>query len=246
MSGGWGVVSRILIADDSTIARRNLKTILQKAGHLVVAEAENGMQAYQLYSLLKPELVTMDITMPVMDGVAAVRKITSEFPDANIIVITALDQKPMIVKAIEAGARHYILKPFQPEKVIAAVNLAVGNLPGKAQAPARGQGGSAANSAEDTEPFKIKNRNGAFVVNISQYFVSEHLPLLTAKTTPLLQAKPLRMIFDFGSTEIRDTSLMLPLAQLILSVKDAGGLVLARTSNQRLASFLSKQGINID
>ncbi|MGE5390939.1 MAG: response regulator [Deltaproteobacteria bacterium] len=239
-------MSRILIVDDSTIARRNLKTILQKAGHTVVAEADNGMQAVREYSLHKPDLVTMDITMPVMDGVAAVRKITEEFPDANIIVISAIDQKPMIMKAVEAGAKHYILKPFQPEKVLAAVNLVTGNLPGKAQAAIMGHRGFAAASVQDTEPFRIENRNGAFIVNISQYFVSDHVPLLVDKTNPLLQAKPLRMIFDFGNTEIKDTSLMPLLSQLISSVKDAGGLVLAKTSDQRLANFLESQGINVN
>lgn len=239
-------MSKILIVDDSTIARRNLKTVLQKAGHTIVAEAENGMQAFREYTTHMPDVVTMDITMPVMDGVASVRQITGEFPDAKIIVISAIDQKPMIMKALEAGAKHYILKPFLPEKLIAAISLVSGDLPGKSPAAVMGQRGSAAGSAESMDPFRIDNRNGAFVVSISQYFVSDHFPLLIDKTNPLLQAKPLRMIFDFGSTEIKDNTLMPRLAQLISGVKEAGGLVLAKTSDQRLATFLENQGIAVN
>jgi len=237
-------MSKILIVDDSAIARRNLKTILLKAGHTIIAEADNGMQAYREYTMHKPDLVTMDITMPVMDGVSAVRKIVSEFPDANIIVISAIDQKPMVMKALEAGAKHYILKPFMPEKVIAAVNLLLGNIPGRAAFA--WQGASAAAEPQDTEPFKIENRNGAYVVSISQYFVTDHLPVLVSRTNPLLEIKPLRMIFDFGNIEIRDTTLVPRLAQLITAVKDAGGMVLAKTCDQRFATFLGSQGIDVN
>ena len=240
-------MSRILVVDDSAIARRNLKTILIKAGHNIVSEADNGMQACREYSMHQPDLVTMDITMPIMDGVAAVKKIIGDFPDAKIIVISAIDQKAMVMKAVEAGARHYIIKPFMPEKVIAAVNLVLGNLPGKAQAAFGYQPVSnLAGTPPDTEPFRIENRNGAYIISISQYFVSDHLPVLVSKTNPLLQAKPLRMIFDFGNIEIKDSTLISRLAQLITAVKEAGGLVLAKTSDQKIANFLGSQGIDVN
>lgn len=238
-------MARILVVDDSAIARRNLNTILLKAGHTIVSEADNGMQAYREYSMHHPDLVTMDITMPIMDGVAAVQKIISDFPDARIIVISAIDQRAMVMKAVEAGARHYILKPFLPEKVIAAVNLVLGKVPGQAQAAVGYETGSIGPKA-DTEPFRIENRNGAYIVSISQYFVSDHIPVLVSKTNPLLQAQPLRMIFDFGNTEIKDAALVPRLAQLIASVKDAGGLVLAKTDDQRFANFLGSQGIDVN
>ena len=240
-------MSRILVVDDSAIARRNLMTILTKAGHNIVSEADNGMQGYREYTMHKPDLVTMDITMPIMDGVAAVQKIVGDFPDAKIIVISAIDQKPMVMKAVAAGAKHYILKPFLPEKVIAAVNLVLGNMPGRAQAAASyNTGFGSVASVQDTEPFRIENRNGAFIVNISQYFVSDHLPILVSKTNPLLESKPLRMIFDFGNIEIKDSSLGSRLAQLICAVRDAGGLVLAKTSDQRFANYLASQGIDVN
>ena len=111
-------MAKILIVDDSKIVRRNLKTILSKAGHEIIAEAENGMQAYHEYEKYKPDLVTMDITMPLLDGVRAVKKIMTSHPEARIIMVSAIDQKNMVIAAIQNGAKHYILKPFDPDKVI--------------------------------------------------------------------------------------------------------------------------------
>jgi two-component system chemotaxis response regulator CheY len=114
-------MANILIADDSIIMRKNLKSIFTRAGHNIAAEASNGQQAYALYEKCIPDIVTMDITMPVMDGIEAVKKITGSFPDAKIIVISALDQKRMVLEALECGAKYYIIKPVTEEKVINAL-----------------------------------------------------------------------------------------------------------------------------
>ena len=128
-------MARILIVDDSSIVRRNLKTILTRAGHEIIAEAENGMQAYNEYAKNTPDLVTMDITMPLLDGVRAVKKIITADPDAKIIMVSAIDQKNMVIAAIQMGAKHYILKPFDPVKVIAAVNAVLDTKSGGEQPP---------------------------------------------------------------------------------------------------------------
>lgn len=239
-------MSRILIVDDSAIARRNLSSILLKAGHTIVSEAENGLRGYQEYGLHQPDLVTMDITMPVMDGVTAVSKIIGNYPDARIIMISAIDQKAMVMKAIAAGAKNYIIKPFHAEKVIAAVNLVLGKIPGQAAASGYHSSMSPSNSPVSTEPFRIENRNGAYIISISSYFVSDHLPVLISKLNPLLAAQPLRMIFDFGATEIKDTTLIARLAQIIVTVKQNGGLVLAKTTDNKIANQLTSQGIDVN
>jgi len=128
-------MAKILIVDDSKMVRRNLKTILSTAGHEIIAEAENGMQAYHEYAKYNPDLVTMDITMPLMDGVRAVKKIMTTYPEARIIMVSAIDQKNMVLAAIQNGAKHYILKPFDPDKVIAAVNAVLDNKSGGEQSP---------------------------------------------------------------------------------------------------------------
>src|SRR6056297_3033789 len=112
---------KILIADDSILMRRNLKSILKQLGYNVIAEATNGQEAVELYKRLKPDVMTMDISMPVMDGIEAVNQIVQLYPDANIIMISALNQKEMVFKAIERGAKYYIIKPFKIDMVSKAL-----------------------------------------------------------------------------------------------------------------------------
>ncbi|WML52185.1 response regulator [Neobacillus sp. PS3-12] len=115
-------MARILIVDDAKFMRLTLNNILKKAEHEVVAEADNGLKAVNLYRELQPDLVTMDITMPEMDGIEAVKKIKSEFPDAKIIMCSAMGQQKMVVEAIEAGAKDFLVKPFDEHRVIDAIN----------------------------------------------------------------------------------------------------------------------------
>ena len=102
-----------------------MKNILEKAGYEVVGEAENGSEAVQKYKDLDPDLVTMDITMPEMDGIEAVKKIREIDSDANIIMCSAMGQQSMVVEAIEAGAKDFIVKPFDDDRVIEAVEKAM-------------------------------------------------------------------------------------------------------------------------
>ena len=116
---------RILIVDDAAFMRMMIKDILTKNGYEVVGEAENGAVAVEKYKDLKPDLVTMDITMPDMDGIAAVREIKSVDSAAKIIMCSTMGQQAMVIDAIQAGAKDFIVKPFQPERVIEAVSKAI-------------------------------------------------------------------------------------------------------------------------
>lgn len=117
---------RILVVDDAAFMRMMIKDILTKHGYEVVGEAENGQKAVQLYKELKPDLVTMDITMPEMDGIAAVREIKKLDSGAKVIMCSAMGQQMMVMEAIQAGARDFIVKPFQQERVIQAIEKALG------------------------------------------------------------------------------------------------------------------------
>lgn len=110
-------MARVLICDDSMFMRMMIKKVLLDQGHAVVAEAENGVQAVRQYKLHKPDLTTMDITMPVMEGIQAVQKICEEDPNAKIIMVTAIGQKAIMTEAIEAGASGFLIKPFEPSQV---------------------------------------------------------------------------------------------------------------------------------
>ncbi|MFZ4504623.1 MAG: response regulator [Methylovulum sp.] len=107
----------IMVVDDSLLAMRKMEALLLKLGHNVRATAATGSDAIHKYRLEMPDVVTMDITMPEMDGIEATRRIIVEFPDAKIIMVTSHGQEDMVRQAIKAGARGYILKPVDPEKL---------------------------------------------------------------------------------------------------------------------------------
>lgn len=115
-------MARILICDDSAFMRMMLRNLLVENGHEVVDEAGDGRKAVQLYRQHKPDLTTMDITMPVMDGIQAVQLIRGEDPTARIIMVTAIGQKAVITDAIKAGASGFLVKPFEPKEVIAVID----------------------------------------------------------------------------------------------------------------------------
>ncbi len=116
---------RVLIVDDAAFMRMMIKDILTKNGYEVVGEAENGQVAVEKYRDLQPDLVTMDISMPEMDGITAVKEIKSFDASAKIIMCSAMGQQAMVIDAIQAGAKDFIVKPFQPERVLEAVSKAL-------------------------------------------------------------------------------------------------------------------------
>ncbi len=116
----------ILIVDDAAFMRMMIKDILTKNGYVVAGEAENGAKAVEKYVELNPDLVIMDITMPEVDGIQAVRDIKKIDPNANIIMCSAMGQQAMVIEAIQAGAKDFIVKPFQADRVIEAIKKVLG------------------------------------------------------------------------------------------------------------------------
>ena len=114
-------MARILVVDDAKFMRMILSNILMKAHHIIIGEAENGKQAIELYREYRPDIVTMDITMPEMGGLEAVKEIKKEFPEAKIIICSAMGQQKKVVEAIEAGAKDFIVKPFDELRVTEAI-----------------------------------------------------------------------------------------------------------------------------
>ena len=120
------MAKNILICDDAAFMRMMIKDILTKNGYNVVGEAENGARAVEKYNELKPDLALMDITMPEMDGIQALKKIKETDPSALVIMCSAMGQQAMVIESIQAGAKDFIVKPFQADRVIEAVKKVVG------------------------------------------------------------------------------------------------------------------------
>lgn len=120
------MTKRILVVDDAAFMRMMIKDILTKNGYEVVAEAADGLQAIEQYKEHKPDLVTMDITMPEMDGIHSLKEIKKVNPNAKVIMCSAMGQQAMVIDAIQAGAKDFIVKPFQADRVIEAISKTLG------------------------------------------------------------------------------------------------------------------------
>lgn len=120
------MAKNILICDDAAFMRMMIKDILTKNGYTVAGEAENGAKAVEKYAELKPDLVLMDITMPEMDGIQALKKIKAADAGASVIMCSAMGQQAMVIESIQSGAKDFIVKPFQADRVLEAVRKVVG------------------------------------------------------------------------------------------------------------------------
>jgi len=118
---------KVMFVDDSSFMRSLLKGIILKEPFELAGEASSGKEAVEMYRKTKPDLVTMDIVMPEMNGIDAVKEIRSIDPDARIIMVSAMGQQGMVIDAIQAGARDFIIKPFQPPRIQEALKRVTGN-----------------------------------------------------------------------------------------------------------------------
>lgn len=226
-------MAKILIVDDSVIMRRNLKSMLVQSGHTIVGEASDGVEAYREFGRLLPDLVTMDITMPVMNGIDAVKKILATYPDAKIIMISALDQRNMVFEAIQNGAKHYILKPVTVEKILETINevLKIKTVDETTSSEA---------VIEKNAPLEIENKNGNFLVRIRSDIESDKLDELQRAVQGFLYIKPLRVVFDFGGIGLLKEELLLPILGMMRQLHDAGGSVKALSNNHSFIESLKE------
>ena len=114
-------MARVLIADDASFMRQMIREIIEPEGHEVVGEATNGIEAVELFQELHPDIVTMDIVMPKRSGIDAVKIILAQQPTAKVVMCSALGQETLVMEALQAGARDFIVKPFKPDSVIATL-----------------------------------------------------------------------------------------------------------------------------
>lgn len=115
-------MARVLVVDDAAFIRKVVGDALTGSGHEVIGEAGDGVEAVEQFQQLRPDAVTLDITMPEMDGLSALREIIAIDPKARVVMCSALGQESKVLEAVKAGAKDFVVKPFQPERVVAAIN----------------------------------------------------------------------------------------------------------------------------
>lgn len=231
-------MANILIVDDSSVMRKNLTSILTKAGHEIIGHASNGKQAISMYFEKKPDLVTMDISMPVMRGVEAVERIIQKDPEARIIVISALNQKQMVFQALNNGAKHYIIKPIDTDKVLSIVNEVLEE--------------SYSDSSEDVNStqlfnentksgFHINNKEGKFYVTFNEHYDFKDQTALNTAIQGLMFIKPLHVIFDFNNDIHLQEELLGPIIKLGSKIQEIGGTLEIKATSEELRTRFSKE-----
>ena len=119
-------MARVLVVDDAAFMRKMVSDALAKGGHEVIGEASNGVEAVERYKELAPEVTTLDITMPEKDGISALQDILALDPSARVVMCSALGQESKVLEAIKSGAKDFVVKPFQPSRVLEAVQRVLG------------------------------------------------------------------------------------------------------------------------
>jgi YesN/AraC family two-component response regulator len=227
-------MAKILIVDDSTVMRKNLYSIFSRNGHEVVGEAVDGRQAILLYSNLKPDLVTMDITMPKMSGVDAVSEIIKKDSNAKIIMISALNQKQMVFEALKNGAKHYIIKPIDPNTLLGVVNEV---LKDDSQVVEEKK-----EDIVDDEPgFKIDNKEGKFIVAFNEHLGTKDLSNLDIAIKGLLFIKPLNIVFDFGILQDIHEELVQSIIKLGESIEKSDGNVEYKSESEKNGNIIRQE-----
>lgn len=227
-------MASILIVDDSLIMRRNLRTILERNGHEVIAEATNGEDAVRLFELHHPDLVTMDITMPILNGIEAVKQITSIYAIASIIVISAFDQRSMLFEAMENGAKHYIIKPITEAKLLQAVKSTLESVAFHDQklqtnhfsdtlnhTPNSNQPVTLSSGRSDT--LSVVNQDGRFMILFPKPLLPEHMNACRVALQGLIFIRPLLLTIDFQSIDVIQPWAIQAIQEISESIRQAEG-----------------------
>lgn len=243
-------MARVLIVDDSAVARKKLIEIMQELGHKVVAEAANGAQAFAEYVKHKPDVVTMDMTMEGISGAETISKIIAGYPEARIIVISAIEERPVILDSLERGARHFIIKPITASKVAEVVGNVlnqkldyqkhlelVRRLTGTAGPDER------LKTAGEVRlpPYQIFRDGKVVQIAIYPALSPVSCQSLLIELQEHLEEEP-RLLLNFGATASLKKEVLAVLDRLVQAIETKGGIVKGIAHDLEFTEDLAGQG----
>jgi len=244
-----GSMARILIVDDTLVMRMNLKKLLEENGHTVVGEAPDGKKAIIMYEKLKPDIVTLDITMPEMNGIDALQEIKKRDDSARVVMISALSQKVKVLQALNLGAKHYIVKPFEKRIVGEVINNVLeedGFFNEKSlqeekflETPKEPLEGRVKEAVKEEDfKFIVQNREGTYVLLPSEN-KGQWLVVILEK---LLQLKNPRVVINILSLQTISSFMFDQLVRAVEKIKGKGGKVEVYANMEVLEMFEGKVG----
>lgn len=243
-------MARIMIVDDSAVARKALREIVSSLGHTVVCEASNGAQAFVDYKQHRPDVVTMDLTMQGMSGAETTSKIIATFPDARIIVISAMEERQVVLDALERGARHFIIKPITEDKVSAILSNVLQQkfdqqkhmeLVRKLKGATESSTPMGASGPQFVPPYQISLDNRLIMVKVNPNLTETSCKSLAIELEEYLSGEP-RVLFDFGSTPFLAETALAEIDKLIGDIEKNSGMVKAVARHRAFFDMVTTDG----
>lgn len=239
-------MARVLIVDDSAVARKSLREIVTSLAHTVVGEAENGTQAFVEYTRLKPDIVTMDLTMQGMTGAETTSKLIATFPEARIIVISAMEERKVVLDALERGARHFIIKPINREKVASVLANVLKQAFDQQKhrelvRKLKGIGDSTASIRPANvymPPHQIIRDGSLTIVEINANLTLTSCQSLAIEIEEYLTGEP-KVLFDFGVIAGLDKNVLAEVDKLIQKIEAGPGILKAVSRNPAFVDLVN-------
>lgn len=242
-------MARVLIVDDSAVARKNLVQILTELGHMVAGQAENGAQAFAQYVQLRPDIVTMDVSMPGMSGGETVSKILATYPDARIIVVSALSDRQVIIDALGRGARHFLLKPIVAQKLAEVIDTVLEQefnrerhmqMVNKLREKYHSDAGNIDKAVEVNPPFRLEEREGVAVVSIFSHINANSYGVLAHEIDHYLALPEPKLILHFHDTPKLPLDILQQLEKVVNTIETKHGRVKAICNDKQFFALLSE------
>jgi len=234
-------VARIMVVEDTIFIRTKIRDSVIEGGHVVVGEAENGLQAVNIYSKLQPDIVTMDITMPLMGGIEALKQIIKINPKAKVIMLSAMGQQMIVLDCIKLGAKHFIVKPLCTSDLLRVIDEVLENVPIIPKVAAVAE---IKTSITAFDTLKTHIVTGTFIIEFLEPFNLKSIEDFSKVIEEILKIKPLNIVIDYKDIEFISYPNLKEIDKILSTVRDIGGNVVIYSRNNKFIGFIHSMKLN--